>query len=153
MSTEQKYKVYQRLNNIQFWLLPGTCVVCGKASHRARDLCAACEAALPLIHHPCLRCGLPLPPVRLARPLCGACLRRPPPFRHCISPLLYRPPVDRLVSGLKFHGRLQAGALLSLLLAARLREFYRERELPGVIIPVPLHPGAKKALDELGAKS
>ena len=52
-------------------------------------------------------------------------------------PFLYRPPIDRLISGLKFQGKLGNGRLLSMLLVDFLE---RNRvDLPDIIVPVPLH--------------
>src|SRR5690606_19670837 len=69
----------------------------------------------------------------------------PPPFRHCVCPLLYEPPADRLITGLKFHERLQAAGVLAALMAERLRGFYRHREAPSLIVPVPLHMARLRA--------
>jgi ComF family protein len=46
-------------------------------------------------------------------PLCGACLRRPPPLDSVRAACLYRSPVDRLLPRFKFHRDLAAGRLLA----------------------------------------
>ena len=139
MSTRLAERVYYWIKNSQYWLLPGTCVVCRRASGRPLDLCETCEQSLPLIRRPCPRCGLPLPAGTRRRP-CGFCLLRPPPFHCCVAPLRYAPPVDGLISGFKYHARLPAGKVLAGSLAAALVRFYRGRPLPQLLIPVPLHP-------------
>ena len=56
--------------------------------------------------HACIRCAQPLP---TADPVCGACLRRPPPLDQVIAAFDYGFPVDRLLPRFKFHADLAAG--------------------------------------------
>jgi len=128
--------VYTWLNNLQHHLYPPTCLICGHgAANQTRDLCSACHAALPWQTGACPRCAAALPGGEL---LCGACLRRPPPFAAATCALHYRFPVDRLLQHFKFQGQLAAGRLLGELLAERLAA--RAGPLPAQIVPVPLHP-------------
>jgi ComF family protein len=69
--------------------------------------------------------------------LCGACQRRPPPFAVCHTAFRYEEPVPALVGGAKFRARLNLLRLLGQCLALSLRE--RNAEMPGLILPVPLH--------------
>lgn len=151
MSTSLTESVNKWLRIAQFWLLPGTCVLCRSASEREQDLCLACEARLPLVRQPCPRCGLPLP---TPAAICGHCLRRPSPFASCVAPLAWAPPVDGLIAGFKYHAKLQHAAVLAPLLVAALRRHYaaplplepsregaaRLPSLPQRLLPVPLHP-------------
>jgi ComF family protein len=69
--------------------------------------------------------------------ICGACLKKTPPFERCLAPLLYQHPVGELVSGLKFQQKLSHGRVMAALLLD-----YIEQELdepPQLLIPVPLH--------------
>ena len=58
---------------------------------------------------------------------------------HSISLFHYRRPVDRLIAGLKFHERFDYGRCLARLLSQFIQQHYSDRELPQVLVPVPLH--------------
>ena len=120
-------------------LLPATCLLCGGAARGALDLCADCAAELPVLHHACPRCAMPLPDAHNAP--CGHCLQRPPGFSACIAALRYEHPVRELLSRFKFQGDLAAGRMLAGLLAARLAALPAARRTGLVLAPVPLHPG------------
>jgi len=68
--------------------------------------------------------------------LCGQCLQRPPPFDRTVAAFAYGPPIDRLVTGLKFHGRMAYARLLGELLGERVAA---DGPLPERILVVPLH--------------
>jgi ComF family protein len=128
---------------IGFWgatpLAGSRCLLCGLAAGMyATDLCAACAAELPRIARHCPHCGLPLPVShRSPSPPCGQCLLAPPPYRSCIAPLLYQPPVAQLIAHFKYGGRLACGRLLCDELLHRLQ---REPDSGAdLIVPVPLH--------------
>lgn len=113
------------------WLFALRCLVCGEAGADARDMCAACNAALPWQGPACLRCALPLP----HNGRCGSCLQRPPPLAQAHAVFDYAFPLDRLLPRLKFHGDLAAGRVLAQAMAARCAGLPR----PDAIVPVPLH--------------
>ncbi len=69
--------------------------------------------------------------------ICGQCLRKPPDFDHAVAPLLYVPPVNRLISQLKYNRRLAAGKTFAKLIAQPLS--LRDAPLPDALIAVPLH--------------
>jgi len=138
MSTIFRRNVYQWLLNIQFGLLPGTCVCCKRASHRQLDLCQSCEATLPRISHPCSLCGLPLPTGYQGRN-CGTCLHLKPPWTRLCSPFSYEANVRQCISAFKYRGRLVAGRVLTNYLLNTLNQEYRLSGWPDLIIPVPLH--------------
>ena len=119
-------------------LLPPTCVLCGAPGCRGRDLCAGCASDLPVNAVCCPRCARPLDRPLPSGAVCGACLRRPPPFERCLAALRYESPVPHLVGAAKFRGRLASARLLGQLLldAAQVRGL----PLPEVLVPVPLHP-------------
>lgn len=121
---------------VQRWLYPPCCVLCGRPGSGGRDLCAGCYGDLPWVRGACTRCARPLHCA--ADRLCGRCTRMPPPFAATIAPLRYRSPVDHLILGAKFGGRLQLTRLLGELLAeaAGMCELPR----PEALLPVPLHP-------------
>jgi ComF family protein len=64
-------------------------------------------------------------------------MRRPPPFAASQVPLLYQPPVNRLIGEFKFRQRLYLAEPLSRLFCAALAT---ELSRPDLILPVPLHP-------------
>lgn len=139
MSTPLKSKVYQWLNIAQYGLLPGICVLCQQATKRKADICLKCAVSLPVIHAPCPRCALPLPHGSHQALLCGGCLSNPPPFKYIFSAFEYYPPINHLISDFKFYGKLPAGKVLASLMLPRLLEFYADKTLPDLLIPVPLH--------------
>ena len=122
------------LKNIHNWLLPATCILCDRAGSAGRDLCAGCAAELPYISAACVRCAIPLSQTGV----CGQCQRLPPSFDAAWALLRYREPVDQLITGLKFNGKLHSARLLGELMAERwvIPEAFRT----DAIVPVPLHP-------------
>ncbi len=119
-------------------LLPATCVMCGGPGQSpAFDLCAACEADLPLNEPACHRCGEPLTGATTQPLLCGGCLRREPRFHvsHCVYRYAY--PIDHLVRALKYHGAIVHARVLGELLARRLARG-RSDPWPSCIVPTPL---------------
>jgi len=114
-------------------LLPRHCVLCGLPGGKG-NLCAGCRGDLPRPGHVCTACALPL---SSADPLCGQCLRNPPPWDGVTAALAYGFPVDRLVCRFKFRRDFACGHLLGceMLDAIRLAGLQR----PDLLIPVPLH--------------
>ncbi len=134
MSSRLITKVNYWLNNIQFSLLPGTCIHCHRDSHRHHDLCLDCEIALPVINDPCQSCGLPLPANNYDGHSCGSCIIDPPPFEHLISAFEYSAPVNDLITAFKYRGKLAFGRVLTQLLLQSIRHFYTEQPLPELLI-------------------
>lgn len=130
--------VYNWLKNIQAHLFRHTCVLCQGPGIGERDLCGSCLGDLPINDRPCRRCAIPLPPGADHDSLCGRCQRTPPAYHAAFAPFQYGPPLDHLLQGLKFHGKLQFARLLGELMAEHLAQ--RTDPLPELIIPVPLHP-------------
>ncbi|MGA9574885.1 MAG: ComF family protein [Lysobacterales bacterium] len=116
------------------FILPPRCVLCGQSSGPV-CICAGCREDLPWHGPHCLRCGLPLGSAH--DPVCGACIRKPPPFTRTVCPLQYEFPVNRLVQSFKFNRRLAAGRVLSHLICEYIT--LNKLDLPDVLIPVPLH--------------
>lgn len=122
------------LQQHSYGLLPGYCVLCRRLSGRSMDLCATCEAALPLNTTACLRCAIPM--VKTNAVICGQCQTKPPAFSQCIAPLRYEFPIDKMVNGFKHHRRFCHGAILAELLG---RQLIAREKLPDLIVPTPLH--------------
>ena len=118
-------------------LYPGRCSLCREASMGPLTLCSECIKTLPYNLNPCPVCAQPLAG-QASPPLpCGACQNTPPALDRSVVPLLYRPPVDRLVQGMKFHQQLFHGQTLAGLLAKKLADHPLDVEC---LVPVPLHP-------------
>jgi ComF family protein len=135
------------------------CQGCGERGANGRDLCAACDAALPRIRRACASCGLPLPPAAPdaarsparadnagleaghPRLRCVACGQAPPPLGRVVAPFLYAPPLDRWLPRFKFHHDLAAGRLLSQLML----EACAKAPRPEALLPVPLHRARLRA--------
>ena len=112
-------------------LWPTRCLACEDPGLEGLDLCALCEAELPLNASACRACALPLPEPGL----CGACLGTRSPLAEVHAPFVYAAPIDRLLPRLKFAGDLAAGRLVSQLMATHLRQAPR----PQALVPIPLH--------------
>ena len=117
-------------------LLPPRCLACGEAGADGRDLCAACQRALPWNAASCARCGLPMAE---AVDACGRCLRTPPPLDRVHAAFDYRFPVDRLIPRFKFHHDLAAGRELALAMRTSLAGRALASGSPDAVVPVPLH--------------
>lgn len=94
--------------------LPTSCALCGCSGSEA--LCGGCRAqvfARPARR--CACCAVTLPAGEGAA-LCGECLRAPPSFDATLTATDYLPPVDRLVTALKFGARLELAPLFAQLL-------------------------------------
>lgn len=143
MSTRALSEVSKWLEIVQFWLLPGTCVVCRRHSGRPFDLCPNCEGKLVRVQHPCASCGLPLPPD--AEDRCGRCLLQKRRIVRTIAPFAWAEPVSTLVAGYKYRDALQQGRVLAELLLAELQVQYQSDQLPDLLIPVPLHKSRLRA--------
>ncbi len=115
-------------------LLPRHCVLCGLFSG-CENMCPPCSAELPHNSSACALCGLPLP----AQPdrICGACLKKPPPWDGTVAGLNYRFPVDQLVCRFKYNRNLACGQVLGESLLKAIHN--RSGPLPQAIVPVPLH--------------
>lgn len=112
-------------------LMPGLCVLCRSRTNRHLDLCEACESDLPRNVDPCPRCAGPTP---VPGDVCPACELAPPPYEAVVAPFLYRPPLTRLIHGLK-RGN---GLLEARVLAHLSRDAFHAGPPPDVVVPVPL---------------
>jgi ComF family protein len=129
----------QHLQRLLTALFPPHCALCGDAGARGLDLCTGCLADLPFNRPCCSRCALPLP----VDGDCGHCLTHPPGYALSFALFRYGHPVDHLITALKFHGRLNMARLLGELMVEALAG--RDRPLPTLLIPVPLHRSRLRA--------
>ncbi len=133
LSTGKFSRVNKWLLKTHDWLLPATCVLCGRAGAEGRDLCPDCAAELPYLSTSCQRCAIPLPQTGI----CGQCQQSSHSFDAAFAAFDYQPPVAQLIQGLKFNGKLHNARLLGELMAKQLA--VQGVELPELLIPVPLH--------------
>lgn len=124
------------LHTLQTAIFAPHCLLCHAPATLDLDLCPRCEAQLPRQHHACRHCALTLPPTSTSN-YCAACLRQPR-FDAAIAGFEYAPPVDWLITRLKFHHRLAHARLLGRLLGAHIDTV--ATSLPDCIVPAPLHP-------------
>jgi ComF family protein len=126
-------QVYRAAESFGRLLFPPLCTLCGAPGASGQDLCHDCAVALPLNRIACPRCALPL---AAPAPLCGHCLRAPPPFAAAFAPFRYGDPLDRLLTRFKFAADLAAGRVLGTLLVEAVAP-----ALPAdaLILPMPLH--------------
>lgn len=125
------------LKKIYTQLLPFSCILCKHPSRQTRDICIACQLELPSVTQTCTICAKPLSHITL---ICGNCLADPPSFTKIYTLYLYQPPLIYLIWNLKFQHNLVHAKVLGELMAAQIKlDWYHNRPLPEVIIPVPLH--------------
>lgn len=115
----------------------GRCILCDSHAQPELDICAACAVDLPALGPCCSGCALPM--TTNAADLCGQCLLSPPPFSLAIASWLYAPPVAQLIAAFKYEQRLSYGETLAKINAKTLVSTYRQRQLPDLITPTPLH--------------
>lgn len=122
------------------FVFPRICCFCLSELRQSKiDLCEHCKASLPFAVDRCYCCGLRLEQLNEAI-LCEKCQNRKPPFSRVCALFSYDPPVNKLITGLKFNKQLAYGRLLSeLLIEAVETEWYKNSPLPEAIIPMPLH--------------
>ncbi|MBI1195386.1 MAG: ComF family protein [Gammaproteobacteria bacterium] len=113
--------------------MPARCLLCLEPVSDGSEICPGCLRDLPWIRTCCRRCALPLP----IDGLCGRCQRETPSYDMVRAPLIYRMPVDALLRGLKFHGRLDHVRTLAGLMTDHVRE--SGADMPDLLVPVPLH--------------
>ncbi|OAB60646.1 hypothetical protein AY599_09295 [Leptolyngbya valderiana BDU 20041] len=124
----------RRLVQVDRWIYPPVCLICGLAGRRGLDCCRTCERDLARVEAGCRRCGLEL--VRSVE-LCGRCTTRLPAFDAAFPAFAYRGPVEGLIQRFKFGGDLAAGRVLAQLMARRIEAEAWPR--PQLLVPVPLH--------------
>ena len=124
-------------------LIPSSCALCGITASSA--LCSGC--ADQFLRHDarrCSRCAARLPaldsePGPDSTTYCGGCLKDAPAFDATIVAADYAAPIDQMVLGLKFGGRLALAPLFARVLRdALLKEHTARLALPTVLTAVPL---------------
>ncbi len=120
------------LNLGQGWLFPAACLLCAQSIPLNRDFCAGCARALPYVQNACPGCAAAM----TTRGLCGRCQHAPPAYAQTTAVFRYAPPIDGLIQGLKYAGKLTNARVLGELMAAKMKA---ASPRPDLIMPVPLH--------------
>lgn len=108
--------------------LPGQCVVC-RSWVRGR-LCGACRVSFAAARPRCERCAIALDN---SQPLCGGCVREPPPFARAVTAVDYEAPWSALIARFKFHAALELAPLFAQLLQGAVTEPHDR-----LVLPAPL---------------
>ncbi|MCZ6688037.1 MAG: ComF family protein [Planctomycetota bacterium] len=118
-------------------IYPPSCAVCGIATRREGDFCAACVQTLPGRSGPaCPRCARRLGPHLDGRSACSRC---PPALRRLegvLAAASYEGSVRDLIHRLKFRGERSLAFPLGRLIGATVRA---ASVRPSIVVPVPLH--------------
>lgn len=125
------------IKKIQFGVLPGRCLLCGKLTETRQDICPGCKRGLPLNDRHCRCCAQPLASSAARNSLCGRCQKSAPAFDSCFAAFRYQQELVQLHHDFKFKRKLAAGRLMAELMAEQLTA--SPRSMPELLIPVPLH--------------
>jgi len=109
--------------------------VCPACHQPGPGLCDLCRRALPFNGPACPCCAQPLPDDVPSGIPCADCQARPPSFDRVLAPLLYQPPVDTLVAGLKYRGQLHLAPVLAGICAECIAADTRGVQL---LLPIPM---------------
>ena len=124
-------------------MLPSTCLFCGGICLFSIPICSPCLKGLPILAHSCEQCAEYLHPSLLSNNksrICGACLAYPPPFDHTFALFPYCFPIIEVITKLKFQHQLGYTKVLATLFIQRiLQSWYKNKSLPDLILPIPLH--------------
>jgi ComF family protein len=120
-------------------VLPPCCVVCGVrlSSLGTGKVCDRCRSGIRYLVAPfCRVCGIEVFGPELHKPLCGECLRQPPPYSIARSVLRYELQIQQLVHKLKYGRDLSViPGILELIAHYDMAEF---TDIDCIVV-VPLH--------------
>ncbi|HEX9808944.1 MAG TPA: ComF family protein [Alphaproteobacteria bacterium] len=125
-------------------LLPPQCLACGAFVADEGALCADCWERISFLTRPfCGRCGYPFELGEstaadggTGEPLCGACIRTPPPYERARAVFRYDDASRGLVIGFKHADRTRGAGAFAAWMARAGAELLAEAD---VVVPVPLH--------------
>ena len=128
------------LRSVLYLLLPSPCLACGEAVQepsKSLGLCALCRSRLmKWPYEDSCECSLGGAVSRPEGYRCGTCRRRPPPYERLLSVWSYQPPLDAVLTGLKFRRLEYLGTQLGKVAYDLLHDRIGDCDL---VVPVPLH--------------
>ncbi len=126
---------------------PCVCCICAESGANGLDLCSDCLSHFPYLDSQampisasagfmtlCLACGQPL---NTGVRYCSKCVKYSSPYAQLVVPFRYTFPIDSLVAGLKYSGKLHYGRVLGGLLADEARRSLVA--LPDALVAMPMH--------------
>ena len=134
--------MYKPILSMLVWLLPATCILCGSLTRNTQNICHTCQQDLPILPHGCQQCAdFLLSSATNDNLKCGNCLKNPPAYDKTYALFPYKPPINHLITKLKFNHQLSHARALGELMTNRIQSlWYVNKPLPDLIIPIPLHP-------------
>lgn len=130
--------MFETLRRYVNTLWDNTCILCHAVGMQGIDLCQACLEDLPQLGHSCLQCAIPLPQ-EYSEQYCGLCLNAPLDNYRVFAPFIYKPPVNHLIAKLKFKHDFSVSNVLGKLMGYYIKQTYTEKDLPKLLIPMPIH--------------
>jgi len=117
------------------------CFLCELQTAQRLLLCEDCAQELPWrqFHKLCYQCGMTLPYCTQNTLICGDCLKEKPSFDRVIASFDYAAPIKNIIKALKFKNVFYCAQFLALALSQSVKPQYAAKQLPQVLIPVPLH--------------
>jgi ComF family protein len=129
--------LFRCMKKIIDWGMPPLCILCQQLSDCEQDLCSPCRADMPILPQTCPRCAKTLSSAPFP---CGNCQQSPPPYDAAHALFSYQKPITKLIMELKFHAKLINAKILGEWMAATIKNnWYQDKPLPALIIPMPLH--------------
>lgn len=138
------------------WLTPNSdCYLCREKVTRSQNvgapakasiICHFCHERLPRLKPGCRVCAMPVGvAVGVAVDLCGECLKQAPYFDQTVAAFHYEPPVDQMITGLKFNASRHFLPLFCDYLQDAIVHSYHPGQFPQALIAIPLHPAKLKS--------
>ena len=119
------------------FMAPSLCLACGNPVDMPQCLCLGCWSALQHVDEPvCDALGTPFAYDQGEGALSAAALADPPLWDRARAAVIFDDTSARLVHGLKYRDRQEAGLLMARMMARAGRRLLAEAD---VILPVPLH--------------
>jgi ComF family protein len=130
MAMDALSKLAHQITRLYSNLLPIPCLLCG-AVCKTHAICTDCIDDFPKLGNCCPRCATPLS----LTTTCGNCLTHPPEQNISMSLFAYKNPIDRLIADFKYHDKLYLTEVFADLMVEQLKN----KPLPKLLIPIPLH--------------
>ena len=116
---------------------PWYCRICGEKAEGS-GICHSCQGYLPWIgtNHLCSTCSLPLKINQGEDLICGQCQKAPPFYDQLSSVFWYQPPIDDLITELKYFNCWENAQTLVELT----KHSFLDNCADSLVVPMPSHP-------------